>query len=172
MYLENDYKLRILEEKDIEWARNLHNDPEVLYMLTDTSFISEKRQKDWFEKISLSNSSKRYVIEFQDKAIGLARLDDIDMSNQSICIGLDIDKNYRGKGHGFKSFQLLLKYCFNELNMNRVWLFVASFNLKAYQLYQKLGFKDEGRQRERLFRNGGYHDYIMMSIIRSEYKNK
>lgn len=170
MYCSNEYCFRIIEEKDIEWARKLHNEPEVLYMLTDTSFISEKQQKIWFEKISKGSSYKRYVIEFKNKKIGLVRLDDIDLINNSICIGLDIDKDFRRKGHGLQSFQLLLKYCFDELNMNRVWLLVASFNLIAYNLYKKIGFKEEGRQKERLFRDGLYHDYIMMSIIRSEYK--
>ena len=169
MYYNNGYIFRILEENDIEWARKLHNDPSVLYMLTDTSFISEKQQKIWFEKISLSPTSKRYIIEFEDQKIGLVRIDDIDYLNKSICVGLDIHKEFRGMGHGFQSFRLLLKYCFDELNMNRVWLLVLSINVPAIKLYRKIGFKEEGVQRERLFRGGKYHNYIMMSILHSEY---
>jgi RimJ/RimL family protein N-acetyltransferase len=172
MYCSNNYCFRVIEEKDLEWARILHNSPEVLYMLTDTSFVNEKQQQKWFEKISLDNSSRRLIIEFNNERIGIARLDDIDYINNSICVGLDIHKKFRGKGHGFKSFKVLLKYCFDELNMNRVWLLVADFNTKAFNLYKKLGFKEEGRQRERLYRNGKYNDYIMMSIIHSEYNKK
>lgn len=170
MYQKGDYSYRIIEERDIEWLRVLHNDPEVLYMLTDTSMISEKQQIAWFESISRSLKSKRLVLEFQDANIGLARLDDIDNINRSICVGLDISKEHRGKGHGYNGFKLMLDYCFFELNMNRTWLLVASFNKKAIKLYKKLGFTEEGIQRERLFRNGKYYDYIMMSILEKEYK--
>ena len=169
MYKSGKYSFRVIEESDIEWARNLHNSPDVLFMLTDATFVNEMQQKKWYEKLLSSYTSQRLVIEHEDNSVGIVRLDDIDLINKSICIGLDIDKNYRRKGHGYRSFELLIRYCFDELNMNRVWLFVASFNFKALGLYNKLGFIEEGRQRERLFRDGKYSDYIMMSILRSEY---
>ena len=122
--------------------------------------------------MSKNRTSQRLIILFDGKRIGVVRLDDIDYQNKSICIGLDIEKKYRSKGHGYSSFNVLLKYCFNELNMNRVWLFVTTFNDKALGLYQKLGFQEEGRQRERIYRNGHYHDYVMLSILNNEYHSQ
>lgn len=170
MYTKNDYLFRIMEKKDLEWLRLMHNDPEVLYMLTDTIMITELQQELWYESISKSKISKRLVLEYEKNNIGLARLDEIDFSNRSICVGLDIKKEYRGRGHGKNGFKLMLDYCFYELNMHRAWLLVAEFNEKAFNLYKKLGFIEEGIQRERLFRNGKYHNYIMMSILEEEYK--
>jgi len=170
MYRKNNYCLRIIEEKDLEWSRQLHNDPDVLYMLTDTTIIGERQQKNWFEDLSKSSKSKRLVLEYDGQRIGLVRLDDIDFINRSICVGLDIDKSYRGKGHGNNGFRLVMEYCFHELNMHRLWLLVAEFNTVAYNLYKELGFREEGRQRERLFRKSKYYDYIMMSILRGEFK--
>jgi RimJ/RimL family protein N-acetyltransferase len=170
MYKRGDYLFRILEKKDIEWARLLHNDPEVLNMLTDTNFVNEYQQAAWFENLCLSSKSKRLVIELNKEKIGLIRLDEIDHINKSICVGLDIVRDYRGKGYGKNAFLLLLDYVFNELNMNRAWLLVAEFNERAYNLYKKIGFVEEGRQRERLYRFGKYYDYIMMSILKKEYK--
>lgn len=170
MYIKGDYRYRTIEEADLEWARKLHNDSEVLYMLTDTTMISEKQQLLWFESISSSTKSKRLILEYESKKIGLARLDEIDFLNRSICVGLDISSEFRGKGHGYNGFKLMLDYCFLELNMHRTWLLVAEFNKKAFALYRKLGFIEEGVQRERIFRNGKYHNYIMMSILEREYK--
>jgi len=42
---------------------------------------------------------------------------------------------------------------------------------KAYDLYEKHGFKVEGRYREAIFRDGCYHDYIIMSFLEEEYRN-
>ncbi len=170
MFKSGEYLLRILEKFELEWARELHNDPEVLTMLTDASFINETQQIKWYESLCTSTKSKRLVIEYNGEKIGLVRLDDIDQVNQSICVGLDIAKVYRGQGHGKKSFKVLLEYVFHELNMNRAWLLVAEFNERAYKLYKSLGFIEEGRQRERLYRFGRHYDYIMMSILKKEYK--
>jgi RimJ/RimL family protein N-acetyltransferase len=169
MYKNENYSFRIIEQFDIEWIRLMHNDPEVLYMLTDANPISYFQQIDWYENISRSTKSKRLVFEYQGKAIGLARLDEIDLINKSICVGLDIHSDFRYKGHGKAGLKLLLMYCFEELNMNRAWLLVAEFNLIAFELYKKLGFIYEGIQRQRLFRKGKYFDYIMMSILKNEY---
>jgi UDP-4-amino-4,6-dideoxy-N-acetyl-beta-L-altrosamine N-acetyltransferase len=172
MYRLNDYCLRTIERKDLEWVRIMHNSPDVLCMLTDTSFVTEKQQTLWFEKLSAGNTSKRLVLEYNNKNIGLARLDDIDNSNKSICIGLDILKEYRGQGNGFMGFKTLLEYCFKELNMNRTWLLVIENNKPAINLYNKLGYVVEGRQRQRLYRDRKYLDYIMMSLLREEYNDQ
>ena len=172
MFSMNGYRFRPINKKDLEWARILHNSEDVLSMLTDTTIVSKRKQIVWFKKLSKSIISQRLVIEYQNDRIGLIRLDDIDNNNKSICVGLDIDKKFRGKGHGYNSFNILLKYCFDILEMNRAWLLVADFNKIAYNLYKKLNFIVEGVQRERLYRKNKYHDYIMMSILKSEYKKE
>lgn len=37
-------------------------------------------------------------------------------------------------------------------------------------VYEKVGFKQEGVQREVLFYNHQYHDSILMSILEDEYR--
>jgi len=78
---------------------------------------------------------------------------------------------YRNKGYGKKVYDLILKFCFNYLNFNRIWLLVIENNEIALNLYKKKGFKEEGRMREAIYRHEKYYDYIMMSILKEEYKN-
>ena len=66
--------------------------------------------------------------------------------------------------------KLLLEYGFNTLNLNRIDLKVNDFNSRAIKCYQKIGFIEEGRMRQSCFRNGKYHDQIIMSVLRSEWK--
>jgi len=80
------------------------------------------------------------------------------------------DKKEQGKGYGTEAMKLLLEYGFNTLNLNRLDLKVNDFNLRAIKCYQRLGFVEEGRMRQSCFRNGEYHDQIIMSILRSEWK--
>ena len=162
-------KFEELEEKDIEWARLLHNDPSVLKMLTDPREVSQDQQKKWFDSLKKSKNKKRLVVYVNDEKIGIIRLDEIDHNNKSIRVGLDVHKDFRNKGYGTLAYKKLLDYCFSELKFHRVYLMVAEYNKIALHLYEKLGFKKEGVMRQALFREGKYFDYIMMSILEEEY---
>ena len=163
-----------LSESELEWTRQLHNDPSTLEMLTDTHVVSEEEQKKWFYNLLFNPKSERVVVFVDGEPAGLIRLDNIDNENKSICVGLDIDPKFRGLGLSYRVYDFILDHYFgfnsNLSQFNRIWLLVADFNERAKHIYEKIGFKEEGRQREALFRYGKYHDYVMMSILRSEYK--
>jgi len=162
----DDYLIRAIQSNDLEWARLLHNDPAVLRMLTNPKPVSAAQQEIWFENLQSSNVSARWIVECKNTKIGVIRIDDIDLLNKSVRIGLDIHESFRGKGHAKKIYKLIFEYWFEKKNMNRLWLMVAEFNTIAYNLYKKLDFIEEGRAKQALLRDGKYHDYIMMSILR------
>jgi len=56
------------------------------------------------------------------------------------------------------------------MNLHRVQLEVYDFNPRAMRCYEKCGFQVEGRQREALFRNGSYHDILIMGILREGFE--
>jgi len=166
-------KFEQLKECDLEWARLLHNDPEVLNMLTDPRWVSSEQQASWFKRLVETASSERLVVKLDDDTkIGVIRLDHIDDSNKSMCVGLDIHEGFRGKGYAKKIYRHIFEEWFGGRGYNRLWLLVAEYNTRAINLYVDLGFVSEGVQREALYRYGKYHDYIMMSILREEWRAK
>jgi len=134
------------------------------------NMLNTYKQDKWFENISSNPKCEYYIINTEKEKIGLVRMDEIDYINRSIRVGGDIKTEFRNKGYGTLMMELILVYCFNYLNFNRIWLMVMNNNFAAKKIYKKLGFKEEGRQREALYRTGSYHDYIMMSILKEEYK--
>jgi RimJ/RimL family protein N-acetyltransferase len=76
----------------------------------------------------------------------------------------------RGEGFGGEAIRLVLGFAFRELNLHRVQLGVFSYNQRAYALYKKLGFVEEGRRRHLLRRDGAWHDDIVMSILEHEWE--
>jgi len=60
----------------------------------------------------------------------------------------------------------LVKFIFEEMNINKIALSVYSFNERAIKCYKKCGFTQEGVLREELFREGRYHDEILMSLMK------
>lgn len=172
-------KIRPVEISDSVWIAPLRNDVTVLYQLNHAVFYSVDECARWIESIQTSHSSKRIVVQLEEKEfpciwmtnIGLIRMDEIDYINGNCCIGLDIVKEYRGKGYAKTIYNIILDYCFNVLRLNKVWLEVLDTNKVAISLYQSIGFKVVGSKREHIFRDGRYHDLIVMDLLKSEWAN-
>lgn len=65
--------------------------------------------------------------------------------------------------------RLALRFAFMELNLHRVTLDVFEYNPRAIRSYEKAGFREEGRRRQLLLRNGRRWDEIEMGILREEW---
>lgn len=64
--------------------------------------------------------------------------------------------------------RVLLAFVFDQMNINKAKLNVYSFNKRAIKSYTKCGFQIEGTLRQEIFRDGAFHDEIVMGILRSE----
>ena len=64
--------------------------------------------------------------------------------------------------------RLMVDYGFKALNLHRIGLDVFSYNERAVHVYEKMGFKREGLQRDSLFYDGEFHDTILMAILEDE----
>jgi len=165
--------LREIEEQDLEPMRLLRNNPSTRSHLTHNIVIDPEAQRKWHKSL-IGREDKKYFILYDDQHefLGIIRFDEIDKGNRSIRIGCDIVPALRAKGYGSKALSLIKKYCFEQLKMNRLWLAVLDTNQIARGLYKKHGFKEEGCYRKAIFRNGQYIDYIIMSLLEEEYREK
>jgi len=75
----------------------------------------------------------------------------------------------RGKGYARESEVLLLGYAFGELNLNRVFIRTAGFNIHNIKLNEKLGLRFEGILRECRMLQDQLVDIVVMSILSREY---
>lgn len=166
--------IRIMECADIEEARLLHNDDETLARLTDVLHVSQPQQDAWFQSVSTSRSSRRYVARLrEDKSfVGVFRVDRIDMQNRSCLVGCDIHPSHRRRGYAEEIFSYMLDYIFLQLGMHRVGLVAIADNQPALSLYQKLGFITEGNEREAIYRRGRFHDLIAMGLLATEWHGR
>ena len=167
------------EPADVPQIVALRNDPSTLLHLHDVNQYNAAQTEAWLR--SLSAASKRYSVFAWLNApaapakcgefLGLVRVDRIDSVNRNCAVGLDLVPQHRGKGLSAKVYAWLLDYLFLQLNMHMVYLEVLESNERAIHVYERLGFRIDGRLRQRIFRNGTYEDSILMSLLRSEYES-
>jgi RimJ/RimL family protein N-acetyltransferase len=105
-----------------------------------------------------------------NRLIGLVGLKDINLLNQSaefyIIIG---DRAIQGRGYGTEATKLMIRYGFQELNLNRIQTQDMEENIGGWRADEKAGFKYEGTIREAIARFGHYHDVRFYSILKREY---
>ena len=105
-----------------------------------------------------------------EEIVGVIQFKQFDWRSLCAEVGISIgNRDYWSKGFGTDAMRVMLRYGFMELGLNRVELFVFDFNERAIRSYEKAGFQREGSQRESIYRDGQFHDQIVMGILRSEW---
>lgn len=79
------------------------------------------------------------------------------------------DKSLRGKGYGRQAMEAVMRYCFDVLGFERLYLDHYTGN-PAGKLYLSLGFRYEGVLRKNCRKNGILYDVHLMSMLREEYE--
>ena len=166
--------IRIMEREDMEDARLLHNEDSTLNRLTDVAHVSTESQQAWFQSVSTSRSSSRYVARFRQDGsfVGVFRIDRIDPWNRNAIVGADVVPALRGQGLATELFRYFLKYLFDQRGLHRLALVTMETNAPALALYRKMGFVEEGRERQAIFRDGGYHDLVCMGLLADEWRSQ
>lgn len=170
---DNEIILRAIEETDAELLRRMLNDPETERMVVGWSFpVSMTDQVKWIQNQKNDSSNKRYTVEVDSQAVGMASLTDIDFKNSVCEFNIKLDSEAKGKGIGYRVVNMLLRYCFNELNIRCVTAEILDYNIPSQKLFEKCGFKKEGQLRQRVYKNGGYHDLFAYSILKDEFSTE
>ena len=133
--------------------------------------ISLSSEEKWLEEES-NGYNFAIVLKDGDRLIGNVSLMNVDNINQTAELGIFIgEKEDRSKGYGKESIKLILNYGFNTLNLNNIMLKVYSFNERAIKTYKKIGFKEIGRRRKSVYRDGRVYDEVFMDILKVEFND-
>lgn len=164
-------ELRQIRKEDIHAYHQAINSssPECNKYTGGPSKLSLEVIDNYLNRIIKDDSRFDYLMIQDEKIIGevvLNEISDDDSANIRIAI---FDENYFGKGYGSYAMNYMLKVGFEDAGLNRIELEVYDFNERAYGMYKKLGFVEEGRLRQ-AYKSDDYHDIIVMSMLKKEYK--
>lgn len=83
-------------------------------------------------------------------------------------IGYVISKDFWNKGIVTEALKSLIKFCFEELHLNRLESHCEEANTGSWHVMEKCGMKYEGTLREKVFVKERYRSMKMYSILRNE----
>jgi RimJ/RimL family protein N-acetyltransferase len=165
-----------VRRSDISSFLKWFNDPEVTQYLAMYLPMTEMAEEKFIEGLANNvGAGVQFVVEAigneGNKAIGSIGLHGISPKDHFATFGIAIgEKDYWSKGYGTEAARLIIKYGFEQLNLHRISSTAYAFNERSLRLHKKVGFKEEGRQREAVFKNGKYQDVVVFGLLREEWK--
>lgn len=142
-----------------------------------TSWMAEPMRRAAVERLfedrESSSMDDSFAVHWEGEGepVGVVSLANISHANSSADLSVIVgDEKDRDKGLGTEAIRILLGYAFEDLGLNRVALSVFDFNETAIHAYEKLGFEREGLLRQALWRDGGFHDAILMSVLAQDWR--
>ena len=107
------------------------------------------------------------IITLKDgKPIGTVAFLNYDSANKKAELRKLIgNPEYRGKGYGKEATKYWIKYGFENLNLEKIYLNTTDTNFHNIQINEELGFKVEGILRDEILFDGIPHDVLRMGLL-------
>ena len=166
-------RIRAICEEDAPLIVRWRNCPSVRNNLYTQTELTVEQHLAWYRDKVLRGSCAQFIIVVNpgDRPIGTVFLKEIDQHSHKAEYGIFIgEEDARSKGYGTEACRLMVRFGFETLGLNRIYLTVFSDNLRGIGSYRKVGFQIEGVLCQDYLRADGYADVTVMGLMRREWE--
>jgi ribosomal-protein-alanine N-acetyltransferase len=116
----------------------------------------------------------RVVMELKKtgEPIGTIGLYYYSKENRRAEMGYDMLKEHWGMGLMTEAVEVILRYGFDELELNRVEATTDSENAASNRVLERTGFTLEGRLRQRHIYKGELHDELFFGLLAGDWRKR
>ena len=110
-------------------------------------------------------------VEYREngKFIGTCGLASVDLPNSAAEIGYVFNPRYWNRGIATEAVSEVIRFCFEELKLNRVEARYMTGNDASRRVMEKSGMLFEGVRRSSLFVRDGYRDVGVCAVTAADY---
>jgi RimJ/RimL family protein N-acetyltransferase len=167
-----DLLLRLAQRQDLPGLMALHCDDEVNRYLPYVTWQGPADADRWFDKVVARHregSAVQLVICQQAEVLGTAILFGFEQENGRAELGYALKRSCWGRGVMTRTLPTLLQFCFDELQLRRLDAEVDPRNQASCRLLQRVGFRQEGLQRQRRVVKGELRDAALFGLLRQDW---
>ena len=132
---------------------------------------SAKDYRPWIEG-GAAEQEYRLLIVYKGAVAGAIGIRGLGSPNNVGEIGYWLAEDMQGRGIVTRTCRALLDYAFDELEINRMQIRVATGNTKSLAVPERLGLQFEGVLRQAELVNGEYYDIALYSMLASEWRER
>lgn len=169
-----DVILREQEDSDVENFFNYYSSEEVCkYILCEIpqSIEDTRRELHYWRGVFYQNDGAYFAIADKEtnKMIGSIGITSYNSYQGRIELSYDLAQEYWRRGITTRAIDCIIRYAFEEWNVNRIEASVSTLNIPSKNLLLKCGFTLEGILRQHRFHRGRYVDVYFFSLLKEEY---
>ena len=162
-------RLAPLDPTYLDTIRGWIADPELRDLVGTSSFPTEEEHRQWHARITSDATRHTAVVLDGDEPVGLVGLMDIHTTYRKAELWLYVGRAAdRRRGFGSAAVRQMLAHAFDSLRLHRVYVHVFGFNDAAHAFFARLGFRDEGIERDAVFKHDRFYDVWLMSVLAPE----
>ena len=170
-------RLRLLQDKDLDFFHTLHSFPEVDRYNTLGIPVDKAASKlllDGLLEELQHEPVKHYPFVIEEGAsenpIGIIALRMGSSKFRNGEIWYKISPDYWGKGNGTEALRAVLNFAFRDLDLHRITAGCAVDNQGSSRVLEKGGMQREGRTRASLPLKTGWSDGYNYAILQSDWR--
>ena len=163
--------LREPKEKDAQGMLSWMHAPETREIFANdfASFTLDK-VLNFIRHANEDENNKNFVCaDDKDHYLGTVSLKNIDYSAKNAEYAVSFCPAAQGTGAAKFATEEILKYGFETLGLERIYLNVIPDNVRANKFYKKMGFVFEGEFRNHILINGELKNLCWYSMMKSEF---
>lgn len=170
----NRLVLREITPEDAESIFNYLSDKEVMkyYGLEPFQSVNDALDEiSWYQSIRENSTGIRWGITLKgkDEVIGSCGYLNIIPQHYRSDIGFELSKDYWGQGIAQESIEAIIKYGFEQLNLQRIQALIEPPNEASQKLVERQGFIKEGLLRNYEFTSGKFDNLYMYSLLKEDF---
>lgn len=163
--------LRLMTSEDTDRIVGWRNQEDVRRNFIYRGAFNRETHENWIRtQVDTGRVVQMMICDLAtDKPIGSVYIRDIDRQHNKAEYGIFIgESEARGRGAGTAAAKLMLRYCFEEAGLHRIYLRAFAENIPAIRSYEKAGFRREGYLRDDVCVDGEYRDIVWMAAVEVE----
>jgi len=102
--------------------------------------------------------------------VGVICIGAINQKNGTFSTVTRIYRKHRGHGYALEAKRIVLKYCFEELRLQKYNNQCIETNAGIQEHLKRLGCKEEGRIRRNIYTNGRFYDELHFGLTKEEFE--
>ncbi|MCM1100321.1 MAG: GNAT family N-acetyltransferase [Clostridium sp.] len=160
--------LRLMTPEDTDLIVAWRNSDAVRRNFIYQELFTREGHENWIrDQVETGHVVQTIICDLaDDKPLGSVYIRDIDRRHNKAEYGIFIgEAEARGRGVGTAAARLMLRYCFEEEGLHRIYLRALADNGQAIRSYEKAGFLREGYLREDVRIDGIYRDIVWMAAV-------
>lgn len=113
-------------------------------------------------------------LKANDQPIGMVSVREIDwIAKRGHLAGIFIGETEdRDQGYGSVALDLMVKHCFADLGLNRIYTHILANNQASLRVFEKCGFEVEGKLKQHAFKAGNFVDVLLVGLCVEDYLNQ